>query len=132
MNIPALPLQNRGKIRQGRPSQNRAPIASQVCQPPFRFHGSFDQCKLRAGATDTRTFQFGPLGGDLMTTRFPPPAQAATLTRISSLDAVPKELFDKVWKLVLECGEQERHFGNLQGIYRGLASTWLLAMFAGV
>jgi hypothetical protein len=33
---------------------------------------------------------------------------------------------------VLECGEQERHFGNLQGIYRGLASTWLLAMCGGI
>ncbi len=42
------------------------------------------------------------------------------------------ESADDVWKIVLECGEQERHFNTLQGAYRALASTWLLAMFAGI
>ncbi len=37
-----------------------------------------------------------------------------------------------VWKLIQECGEEERHFNTLQSVYRGLASTWLLAMFAGI
>ncbi len=37
-----------------------------------------------------------------------------------------------IWKMVQECGEQERHFNTLQGAYRGLASSWLLAMFAGI
>jgi hypothetical protein len=37
-----------------------------------------------------------------------------------------------IWNMVQECGEQERHFNTIQGAYRGLASTWLLAMFAGI
>ena len=40
--------------------------------------------------------------------------------------------FDRVWKIVEECGEAERHFNQLQGVYRGIASTWLLATLAGV
>jgi len=41
--------------------------------------------------------------------------------------------FDKdVWAMVTEFGENERHFNNLQHNYRVLASTWLLAMFAGI
>jgi len=69
-----------------------------------------------------------------MTTPFPPAATAATLERVKLLQGIilEEQLFDKVWSLVLECGEHERHFGNLQGIYRGLASTWLLAMCGGV
>lgn len=43
------------------------------------------------------------------------------------------EKFDKdIWSVVQELGENERHFNNLQHNYRVLASTWLLAMFAGV
>jgi len=43
------------------------------------------------------------------------------------------ERFDEqVWKIVLELGVNERHFNQLQHQYRMLASTWLLAMFAGV
>lgn len=61
-----------------------------------------------------------------------PRPDPATVARAVLLDAASEESFDRVWKLIVECGEQERHFGNLQGIYRGLASTWLLAMFAGV
>jgi hypothetical protein len=45
---------------------------------------------------------------------------------------VNKELFERVWKVVKECGEEERHFNQLQGIYRGLASTWILATLGAV
>ncbi|MFB3813090.1 MAG: hypothetical protein ACE14L_03180 [Terriglobales bacterium] len=45
---------------------------------------------------------------------------------------VHKDMFDMVWSMVTECGEQERHFNTLQSVYRGLASTWLLAMCAGI
>ena len=41
-------------------------------------------------------------------------------------------LFDRVWSIVKECGEEERHFNQLQSVYRGIASTWLLATFAAV
>jgi hypothetical protein len=41
--------------------------------------------------------------------------------------------FDEgVWKIVLELGQQERHFNQMQHQYRLLASSWLLAMFAGI
>jgi hypothetical protein len=40
-----------------------------------------------------------------------------------------KDLFDSVWKIVQECGEAERHFNQLQSVYRGIASSWLLATF---
>jgi fucose 4-O-acetylase-like acetyltransferase len=43
------------------------------------------------------------------------------------------ENFDEdVWQMVTEFGEYERHFNKLQHNYRALASTWLLAMFAGI
>lgn len=42
-----------------------------------------------------------------------------------------KDLFDCVWKIVQECGEEERHFNQLQSVYRGIASSWLLATFGG-
>ncbi len=43
-----------------------------------------------------------------------------------------KDLFEATWKIVQECGEEERHFNQLQSVYRGLVSTWLLATFAAV
>lgn len=43
-----------------------------------------------------------------------------------------KDIFESVWKIVQECGEEERHFNQLQSVYRGIASTWLLATFGGV
>lgn len=43
-----------------------------------------------------------------------------------------KDLFDRVWKIVQECGEEERHFNQLQSVYRGVASTWLLATLGAV
>ncbi len=43
-----------------------------------------------------------------------------------------KDAFENVWKIVQECGEEERHFNTLQSVYRGVASTWLLATFGAV
>jgi hypothetical protein len=43
-----------------------------------------------------------------------------------------KDVFESVWKIVQECGEEERHFNQLQSVYRGIASTWLLATFGAV
>ena len=43
-----------------------------------------------------------------------------------------KDIFESVWKIVQECGEEERHFNTLQSVYRGVASSWLLATFAAV
>ena len=43
-----------------------------------------------------------------------------------------KDVFESVWKIVVECGEEERHFNQLQSVYRGVASTWLLATFGAV
>jgi hypothetical protein len=48
------------------------------------------------------------------------------------LKSVDVNLFERVWKIVVECGEEERHFNQLQSIYRGLASTWLLASGSAV
>jgi len=48
------------------------------------------------------------------------------------LASVDKELFDRVWAVVQECGEEERHFNQLQSVYRGLASTWFLATVGAV
>jgi hypothetical protein len=49
-----------------------------------------------------------------------------------TLDMVDKDTFDRVWKIAQEIGIQERHFNELQSGYRNLASTWLLATFAGM
>ena len=40
--------------------------------------------------------------------------------------------FDRIWKMYTEFGVTERHFNDLQARYRALASTWLLATFAGI
>lgn len=52
------------------------------------------------------------------------PAAAGTVTN--------KDVFESVWKIVQECGEEERHFNTLQSVYRGVASSWLLATFGAV
>jgi len=55
------------------------------------------------------------------------------LTTAPPAGGVPnKDVFENVWKVVRECGEEERHFNQLQSVYRGIASTWLLATFAAV
>jgi hypothetical protein len=43
-----------------------------------------------------------------------------------------QEFDDDVWKIVLELGQEERHFNQIQHQYRLLTSSWLLAMFAGI
>ncbi len=45
---------------------------------------------------------------------------------------VDKEFFDRVWALVKGLEDREKHFNDLQSRYRILASTWLLAAFAGI
>jgi len=55
------------------------------------------------------------------------PEQMAT-----SLDEVPADVFDRVWKIVTELGAYERHFNDIESRYRTLASTWLLAAFAAM
>jgi hypothetical protein len=44
---------------------------------------------------------------------------------------VDAEEFDQAWKVFCEIGQLERHFNELESRYRALASTWLLATFAG-
>ncbi len=64
-----------------------------------------------------------PLPNELDTFLRTPVAQGATAN---------KDVFDEVWKVVQECGEEERHFNTLQSVYRGVASSWLLATFGAV
>jgi hypothetical protein len=37
-----------------------------------------------------------------------------------------------IWKIYCELGVSERHFNGIQSGYRALASTWMLAAFAGI
>jgi hypothetical protein len=39
---------------------------------------------------------------------------------------------ERIWNIYTELGLIERHFNSLQSGYRALASTWLLAAFAGI
>ena len=39
---------------------------------------------------------------------------------------------EQIWKIYSEVGVIERHFNELQGRYRVMASTWLLASFAAL
>jgi hypothetical protein len=39
---------------------------------------------------------------------------------------------NQTWEYLKEIGEAERHFNDIQARYRVLASTWLLASFAGI
>ncbi len=59
-----------------------------------------------------------------------PPESA--VEQYKELNKLDDAIFEKTWKIVSECGEQERHFNGLQNSYRTLASTWLLAMFGGI
>src|SRR5215467_12691904 len=47
-------------------------------------------------------------------------------------DTNPLGATDSTWARLKEAGQFERHFNQLQAGYRTLASTWLLAAFAGV
>ncbi len=53
---------------------------------------------------------------------------------VDSMTAPPgtAKLSDRTWQQLLEAGQMERHFNQLQASYRALASTWLLATFAGI
>ena len=48
------------------------------------------------------------------------------------IESVDKDTFDKIWKIVEEIGEEERHFNDIQARYRNMASVWLLATFGGI
>lgn len=54
------------------------------------------------------------------------------MTTPDDLAGVPEPLFQRVWEFVKACDDREKHFNDLQGRYRTLASTWLLASFAGI
>src|SRR5258708_7592134 len=43
-----------------------------------------------------------------------------------------EEEFHFVWSMMQEFGLTERHFNEMESRYRALASTWLLATFAGI
>lgn len=40
--------------------------------------------------------------------------------------------FQIVFEMIKEIGQQERHFNNLSGVYKTMASTWLLSIFIGI
>jgi hypothetical protein len=42
------------------------------------------------------------------------------------------KVFNRVWEMIKEINETERHFNNLETKYRILASQWLLGSFAGI
>lgn len=52
--------------------------------------------------------------------------------QLAALQTPMNQDFERVWPMITEIGEAERHFNTLQATYRGLASTWLLAMFGAV
>lgn len=39
---------------------------------------------------------------------------------------------ENILEVFKELGTHERHFNNIQGVYRGLASTWFLGCFAAI
>lgn len=45
---------------------------------------------------------------------------------------VNEKEFQHVWPIMQELGAAERHFNTIQGAYRTMASTWLLAALGGV
>lgn len=49
-----------------------------------------------------------------------------------NIGEIDQNVFDRVWKLVQEIGEQERHFNDIQARYRSMASIWLLATFSAI
>jgi hypothetical protein len=49
-----------------------------------------------------------------------------------SIASADSNEFERVWQVFCELGVSERHFNELQSRYRSLASTWLLATFAGI
>ena len=49
-----------------------------------------------------------------------------------SIESMNDENSRRVLELFIELGDLERHFNELESRYRSLASTWLLAAFAGI
>jgi hypothetical protein len=39
---------------------------------------------------------------------------------------------NRVWSILSEYGQYERHFNTIQSTYRALASTWMLSAFGGI
>lgn len=50
----------------------------------------------------------------------------------STLEKTDDSYFNRVWQVVKEIGETERHFNSLESQYRLLSSTWLLSSFVGM
>lgn len=48
------------------------------------------------------------------------------------LKQVSVDEFNNVFEIIKEIGVQERHFNNMCGKYKSLASTWLLSTFAAI
>jgi hypothetical protein len=54
------------------------------------------------------------------------------MTAPNNIASAKIDNFERNWQIYSELGGYERHFNNLQNSYRNLASTWLLAVFAGI
>ncbi len=50
----------------------------------------------------------------------------------ANLEKIDDSYFNRVWQVVKEIGETERHFNGLESQYRLLSSTWLLSAFVGM
>jgi hypothetical protein len=48
------------------------------------------------------------------------------------IEAADDKEFNRVWAIVKEIGEEERHFNEIQAGYRNMASTWLLATIGAI
>ena len=57
---------------------------------------------------------------------------APTEPEAQELHEAKLELVEKIWPVIVELGQQQRHFNTIQGHYRTMASTWLLAALGGV
>ena len=55
-----------------------------------------------------------------------------TNTNLNNLQSVDNDHFNRVFQILHETYESERHFNELEKDYRILASQWLLASFAGM
>ncbi len=49
-----------------------------------------------------------------------------------NIEEVDNDTFDRIWKIVQEIGEEERHFNDIEARCRKMASAWLLATFAAI
>ncbi len=51
---------------------------------------------------------------------------------IEEIKTLKRDEFNSVFQIYKELGEYERHFNHINGIYKSLASTWLLAFFGAI